>query len=128
MPRTEITVFCDVRGEAELLVWLGELKEKVPRAHDKVQAYVKMLYLDGNALRRPVADYLRDGIYELRPKVGTVNYRVLYFFSGAGKATLSHGLTKEGEVPDEDIELAIENKRLVEANFDQHTKTFTVTS
>ena len=41
-----------------------------------------------------VDDLLRNGIYELRAKVGTVNYRVLYFFCGSNVACLSHGLTK----------------------------------
>jgi hypothetical protein len=29
-----------------------------------------------------VADYLRDGIYELRPTFGGIHYRILYFFHG----------------------------------------------
>jgi hypothetical protein len=33
-------------------------------------------------LRRPHADYLEDGIYELRWRNGTVQYRILYFFHG----------------------------------------------
>jgi hypothetical protein len=31
-------------------------------------------------LRRPEADYLQDGIYELRVGFQHVNYRMLYFF------------------------------------------------
>jgi DNA-binding XRE family transcriptional regulator len=34
----------------------------------------------GHELRRPEADLLRDGICELRARLGTVNYRILYFF------------------------------------------------
>ena len=61
--------------------------------------------------RRPVADYLRDGIYELRARRGRVNYRLLYFFHGRGVAILAHGLSKEDEVPDAEIERAIERKK-----------------
>ncbi|MEH1871881.1 type II toxin-antitoxin system RelE/ParE family toxin [Nostoc sp.] len=34
----------------------------------------------GFELRRPAADLLRDGIYELRAKHVRVQYRILYFF------------------------------------------------
>jgi hypothetical protein len=36
----------------------------------------------GHELRRPEADYLRDGIYELRVGLGSVNHRMLYSFTG----------------------------------------------
>jgi hypothetical protein len=44
---------------------------------------------------------------------------MLYFFSG-GKAVISHGLTKEGRVPDRDIELAINRKARFELNPNMH--------
>jgi hypothetical protein len=34
----------------------------------------------GHELRRPEADFLRDGIYELRASLGGVHHRILYFF------------------------------------------------
>jgi Gp49-like protein DUF891 len=58
-------------------------------------------------LRRPEADYLRDGIYELRVRMGSVNYRILYFFAGRDAA---HALTKEAEVPAAEIDRAIRRK------------------
>jgi putative component of toxin-antitoxin plasmid stabilization module len=63
----------------------------------------------GFQLRRPNCDYLRDGIYELRAKHGTVNYRILYAFAGKNIALLSHGCTKEKTVPQIEIERAIRN-------------------
>ena len=45
---------------------------------------------EGHELRRPEADFLRDGIYEL-----------LYFFHGQNVAVLAHGLTKEAEAPEQ---------------------------
>ena len=63
------------------------------------------------------ADFLRDGIYELRVKHGRVNYRILYFFSGRNVVVVSHGLTKEKAVPVREIEKAIERRGKVEANF-----------
>lgn len=60
----------------------------------------------GHELRRPQADLLRDGIYELRTKVGRVNYRLLYGFVGKDLVLVSHGMTKEEAVPDRDIDRA----------------------
>jgi phage-related protein len=75
----------------------------------------------GHELRRPHADYLRDGIYELRARWGRVNYRLLYFFHGNVAAVVSHGLAKEDRVPPEEIHRAKERKREYEANPALHT-------
>ena len=53
----------------------------------------------GFELRRPMADLLEDGIYELRVRVGKVNYRILYFFHGRNVAILTHAMTKERTFP-----------------------------
>ena len=47
----------------------------------------------GHELRRPEADFLRDGIHELRFRFQAVQYRILYFFF-EGRAVATHGLTK----------------------------------
>lgn len=75
----------------------------------------------GHELRRPAADILRDGIYELRAKQGHVQYRLLYFFHGRNVAILAHGLTKEDKVPDADIERAVKRRRLFESHPEEHT-------
>jgi hypothetical protein len=62
-------------------------------------------------LRRAEADYLRVGIYELRVSFRGINYRILHFFHGR-QAILSHGLTKESEVPPGEIDFAIDRKKL----------------
>lgn len=91
---------------------------------------MKQLEDFGHELRRPIADYLRDGIYELRPSYQGVNYRMLYFFPKADKSkranppkivVVSHGLTKESEVPDVEIDRAIERKKMFEAHPKRHT-------
>jgi hypothetical protein len=76
---------------------------------------------EGHELRRPVADFLRDGIYELRPSYQGVHYRILYFFTGRSVAVLSQGITKEGAVPDVEINRAIERKKRFEADPKAHT-------
>lgn len=42
----------------------------------------------GHELRRPEADFLRDGIYELRVSLRGVHRRILYFFHGAVAAVV----------------------------------------
>jgi len=50
-------------------------------------------------------------VYELRTRLGSVNYRILYSFAGREIVILTHALTKERDVPDRDIDLAVERRR-----------------
>jgi hypothetical protein len=72
-------------------------------------------------LRRPEADLLRDGIYERRIKKGRVQYRILCFFHGVQIAVLGHALTKEGAIPDAEIERTITRKVAFARNPACHT-------
>src|ERR1017187_6744646 len=65
---------------------------------------------------RPIADILRDEIYELRPSHWGVQYRILYFFRDRDVVVLSHGIMKRQKVPDVEIRRAAERKRLVPAD------------
>ena len=104
---------------APLRDWFAEL---VPKARAKCQARLEMLAQLGHELRRPVADYLRDDIHELRAKHLNVNYRMLYFFHGQTAVVVSHGFTKQqAKVPDREIELAIRRKKAFEANPTRHS-------
>ncbi len=75
----------------------------------------------GHELRRPEADLLRDGIYELRVSLQGIHYRILYFFHGAVAAVVSHGLVKESVVPPREIDRALERKKRFVANPRKHT-------
>lgn len=46
---------------------------------------------------------------------------MLYFFAGKVVVVVSHGLTKEREVPPLEIDHAVERKRLVETDLLQST-------
>ena len=59
--------------------WLRKLKRKDRRGFAKCAACIGRLAGEGHDLRRPVADYLEDGIYELRARSGRVQLRLLYF-------------------------------------------------
>ena len=74
----------------------------------------------GHELRRPEADLLRDGIYELRVGYRRVNYRMLYFFHKT-TAVISHGCTKEDVVPNSEIDLAITRKTTFTRDPQKHT-------
>jgi phage-related protein len=63
-----------------------------------------------------MADYLRDGVYELRVRVGRSQHRILYFFHGRNTAVFVHGLTKERIVPPRDIERALVRMQLFKQN------------
>jgi hypothetical protein len=76
---------------------------------------------EGHELRRPEADYLRDGIHELRIRRGRVNYRILYFFHGPRVALLAHAITKEAALPVIEIDRAVERKRLYEGDPARYT-------
>jgi hypothetical protein len=124
VPKTEVRAFREATGAIPVQDWLEQLAVREPAAFEKCLARIIELADKGNQLRRPIADYLRDGIYELRATSRGIHYRILYFFHGSHAAMLSHGTTKEGAVEKKDIELAIKRKQLVQANPSRYTAEF----
>jgi phage-related protein len=118
MPRTLVVFYKDRKGNVPTLEWMDALPAKV---QDKCVVKIERLRELGHALRRPEADLLGNGIYELRVGWEGVNYRILYFFHGQVAAVLAHGIVKEREVPAKDIERALERKRLFEQDPEGHT-------
>jgi phage-related protein len=120
VPKTQIRFYQDANGHAPVREWLRELYQADPKAHAKCVARIERLADAGHELRRPEADFLRDGIYELRARKGTVNYRILYFFHGQHVAVLAHSLTKEAAIPYGDIKRALDRKALVQKDPRRH--------
>ena len=119
MPQTEVFFFKEPKDRSvPLLDWLDALPAKVQA---KCTERIDRLGELGHELRRPEADFLRDGIYELRASYQGVHYRMLYFFAGKAVVVVSHGLAKESQVPPREIDLAIARKKKVEANFKEFT-------
>ena len=113
-----IVFFRDEKGIAPFLAWFDDLPE---RAKVQCRARLDLLAGLGHRLRRPAADYLRDGIHELRVRAGRVQYRVLYFFHGR-QAVITHGITKhESEVPAIEIERARRRRLTFESDPARHT-------
>ena len=117
MPQTTVVLYASGDGSSPLLIWLDRQQAKV---QDKCLVKIERLAELGHELRRPEADFLRDGIYELRVRRGRVNYRMLYFFHDR-TAVISHGLTKEKAVPDKDIDLAVTWKHKLSQDPKKHT-------
>ncbi len=76
MPRTEVVFYRYDDGSVPVLDWLGGLP---PKARLKCLVRIERLRELGNDLRRPEADFLRDGVYELRVSLNHVQYRILYY-------------------------------------------------
>lgn len=101
--------------------------EELPSpAREKRMQRILALSTQGYELGMPLSKPLRDGIYELRTKVGKVNYRILYFFHGRNVAVVSHGFTKEKKVPPKEIDRAIKNRALVLKDLEAHTEEWKV--
>lgn len=119
MPRVEVVFFREDEETVPMRDWLDSIPKK---AQAKCLAKLGRLEESGHELRRPEADYLRDGIYELRVRLQSVNYRMLYCFHGRTAAVVSHGIVKQRKVPAKEIDLAIVRKGLFEADSEAHSE------
>jgi hypothetical protein len=118
MPTTELILFQEANGDVPLMEWLESLP---PQAKTKCEFAMELLAKFGHELRRPKADYLRDGIYELRIGLHGKNYRILYSFIGQQIVLLSHGIIKESRVPPTEIERALSRRDIWKLNPNQHS-------
>jgi hypothetical protein len=118
MSRVAVVIYREADGSVPFLDWFKKLSEK---AQDKCRVRIERLAALGHELRRPEADYLRDGIYELRVRLRTTNHRMLYFFHGRTVAVLSHGVIKEDQVPAQEIDRAINRKSQFTTHPSRHT-------
>jgi phage-related protein len=121
LPRTRIVFYQESPGDVPVVDFLRHLRARNEAAYARCTAAIRRLADMGHELRRPTADYLRDGIYELRAKCGRVNYRILYFFHDKQCAVLGHALTKEDRVPAADIERARQRLEQFQQNPAAHT-------
>jgi hypothetical protein len=68
VPETRVIFYQDQDGAAPVLEWLKILLKQDRKGYANCVARIQQLASTGYELRRPAADYLRDGIYELRAK------------------------------------------------------------
>lgn len=119
MPKLHVVFFRDANGTVPFLSWFYGLPAK---SQDACRARLALLKHEGHALRRPAAENLGRGIWELRAKSNRVNLRILYFFYGRHAAVVSQGFEKQAAVvPRGEMDLAIKRKRLYEGHPRAHT-------
>lgn len=117
MPRTAVVLYREADGSCPFLDWYAGLPVK---AQAKCLLRLERLRELGHDLRRPEADYLRDGIYELRVRFQHLQLRVFSFFHGTMAAVVSHGIAKEGAVPAREMDRAVNRKKRFEADPVKH--------
>ena len=68
---------------------------------------IEVLEAGGPTVREPYSTHLKDGIYEIRAKVGSDISRVLYFFFTGKRLILTNGFIKKTQkTPASEIERA----------------------
>lgn len=77
MREAHVVFYQDEAGEVPVLEWLKVLLKKDRKGYANCVARIQQLATTGYELRRPAADYLRDGIYELRAEHVRVQFRIL---------------------------------------------------
>ena len=73
MPVTQVIFYHENDGNARVVDWLRELRRRDPKAWANCLARIELLAQMGHDLRRPAADFLRNGIHELRARKGNVH-------------------------------------------------------
>jgi phage-related protein len=123
MPKTKVVFYREDEETVPVLQWMNELektnkKKILAKSVERIQRLGEL----GHEMRRPHADFLRDGIYELRLRDGNVQPRILYFFHGKNVAILAHSLSnKSGKVPTSDVKIALARKAKFEKDEKRHT-------
>jgi phage-related protein len=111
VPKTTVIFYQEPTGISPVIEWLKKLKSQDQKGFNNCLFRIKQLEDSGYELRRPIADYLTDGIYELRAKHQNIQYRILYFFHGQNIAIIAHSIIKKtSAVPPSELEQAIVRK------------------
>lgn len=105
MPPFQVDFYRTAEGKEPAKDFLLSLS---PKMRAKMLRTIELLETNGNALREPYSKPLRNGILELRAKVGSDISRVLYFFIMDRRIILTHGFTKKTQrTPPAEIERAL---------------------
>jgi hypothetical protein len=91
-------------GLCPIRVFIDTCKE---REQAKILSWFSLLENDGPNLPRPYADFLSDGIHELRVKLGGNQVRLFYFFCYRDFIVFTHSHIKRGgKIPQSEIDRA----------------------
>jgi len=101
MSRKRVIYYIDAKGRSPVL---EAIKAFTLKDQQKIFAYVSLLEERGEELRRPIADYVGEKLYELRPKA----HRALYFFLIRDHAVVVHAFRKRSNrLPDAEKRIAL---------------------
>lgn len=118
MPQVQLLFYREEAGNVPMVEWM----QPIPKmAMDKCRKRLELLKNLGHEIQWPYADFLRDGIYELKLSHGSQLYRRLYFYHGRLAVVISHGLIKESKVPEIEIEHALNRMRKFRVNPQKHS-------
>ena len=105
----DVIFFESENGDKPVEDFLDSLDNKM-RA--KLLGLLGLLSEKGNDLREPYSKHLRDGIFEIRCKLGNNITRVLYFFYYDKCIILTNGFVKKTQkTPQKEIDLAIKRRK-----------------
>ncbi|MEO7995296.1 MAG: type II toxin-antitoxin system RelE/ParE family toxin [bacterium] len=114
MAHVDVIFWRAINGEVPVESWLLELDRHHPAAFLKCRRALETLRERGHELKRPDVENLNGGLYELRVKLGHVNFRFLYCFHARTSAVVLVALTKEAQIPETELRRARERKELFE--------------
>jgi phage-related protein len=104
----------DNRGNKPIIEFIESLSFN---DQTKVLAYIRELKKQRNNLHRPMADYLGNDIYELRPK----DNRIFYFFYLKNNVVLVHAIKKRTKrILRSDLSICIRRKQEIEHEYERH--------
>jgi hypothetical protein len=107
-------IFYQERGSCPAWEWLAEL---VPDARSKCLLALRSLARSGPALRRPRADRVLPGMYELRIKHRGLNLRLLYFFHRRTVVVIVGGFAKQqSRIPLQELRAAVDRRTRFESD------------
>ena len=85
------------------------IESKNTQGRAKINFCFDLLMGKGPGLQRPYGAYLRDKIWELRPGIGTEEYRMFYFFKDK-QAVFVHAVDKK-DFKQKDIDVAVKRMK-----------------
>ena len=89
------------RGDQPALEYV---RVQVKTHRGKIGRALRALQELGHLARRPLSDYLEDGLYELRIAADGLQHRMLYFFHERTMIVVTSAFLKnEAEVPPEEL-------------------------
>lgn len=111
--RVDVEFYTTKDGKKPARDFLNSLE---PKMKAKMVRMIELLENNGSDLRMPYSEYVGNGIFELRAKVGNDISRELYFFFSGQKAILTNGFIKKTQkTPKEQLKLAEKYKKDYEA-------------